>query len=372
MLRIGITGQEGFVGKHLYNTLGLFPEEFERIPFKKDFFTDEVLMNQFVAQCDVVVHLAAMNRHEDPQVIYDTNINLVRQLIHSLETTQSKAHVLFSSSTQEEKDNLYGKSKKEGRQLIIDWAKRAGGNFTGMIIPNVFGPFGLPNYNSFIATFCYKLTHNETPVVLVDSNVQLIYVTELVNSILTQIRAQQGNPEWYIPHTSESKVTEILALLQTYKDQYLEKGIIPALKSVFETNLFNTFRCAMDVAHHFPVKFTQNIDSRGAFVEIIRLNVGGQVSFSTTVPNITRGNHFHTRKIERFAVIKGKALIQLRQIGTENVLNFELDGSEPAYVDMPVWFTHNIKNIGEEELYTLFWINECYDPNDPDTYFENV
>lgn len=372
MLRIGITGQEGFVGKHLYNTLGLFPEEFERIPFKKDFFVDEILMNQFVAQCDVIVHLAAMNRHEDPQVIYDTNINLVKRLINSLEATQSKAHILFSSSAQEERDNLYGKSKKEGRQLIIDWAKRAGGNFTGMIIPNVFGPFGLPNYNSFIATFCYKLTHNENPVVLIDSNVQLIYVSELVNSILTQIRSQQGNPEWYIPHTAESKVTEILALLQTYKDQYLEKGIIPELKSVFEINLFNTFRCAMDLANHFPVKFTPNIDSRGVFVEIIRLNVGGQVSFSTTVPNITRGNHFHTRKIERFAVIKGKALIQLRQIGTENVLNFELDGSEPAYVDMPVWFTHNIKNIGEEELYTLFWINEFYDPNDPDTYFENV
>jgi UDP-2-acetamido-2,6-beta-L-arabino-hexul-4-ose reductase len=107
-------------------------------------------------------------------------------------------------------------------------------------------------------------------------------------------------------------------------------------------------------------------------VEVIRLNVGGQVSFSTTVSGITRGNHFHTRKIERFAVIKGKALIQLRQIGTEKVLDFYLDGADPAYVDMPVWYTHNIKNIGEEELYTIFWINEFYDEKDPDTYFENV
>ena len=116
----------------------------------------------------------------------------------------------------------------------------------------------------------------------------------------------------------------------------------------------------------------KNIDSRGGFVEVIRLNVGGQVSFSNTVPDITRGNHFHTRKVERFAVIKGKALIQLRQIGTDKIMNFELVGNEPAYVDMPIWFTHNIKNIGNEELYTLFWINEFYDPNDPDTYFENV
>jgi len=128
----------------------------------------------------------------------------------------------------------------------------------------------------------------------------------------------------------------------------------------------------MDIKGHFPVKFTQHTDPRGAFVEVIRLNVGGQVSFSTTVPGITRGNHYHTRKIERFAVIKGKALIQLRRIGTEEVLDFHLSGDEPAYVDMPVWYTHNIKNTGDEELYTIFWINEFFDPNDPDTYFENV
>jgi UDP-2-acetamido-2,6-beta-L-arabino-hexul-4-ose reductase len=116
----------------------------------------------------------------------------------------------------------------------------------------------------------------------------------------------------------------------------------------------------------------QHTDDRGSFVEIIRLEVGGQVSFSTTKPNITRGNHFHTRKIERFAVIKGKALIQLRKIGTDEVLNFELNGDEPAYVDMPIWYTHNIKNIGDDVLYTNFWINEFFNPNDADTYFEEV
>jgi UDP-2-acetamido-2,6-beta-L-arabino-hexul-4-ose reductase len=152
----------------------------------------------------------------------------------------------------------------------------------------------------------------------------------------------------------------------------MEKGNIPSLNNVFERNLFNTFRCFIPLQKHFPVKFIQHKDSRGEFVEVIRLNTGGQVSFSTTLPGVTRGNHFHTRKIERFAVIKGKAMIQLRQIGTDEVLNFELNGQEPAYVDMPIWYTHNIKNIGNEDLYTIFWINECYDPNDPDTWFENV
>ena len=372
MLKIGITGQAGFVGTHLYNTLGLFPEEFERIDFQKEYFEDPNQLNEFVAQCDVIVHLAAMNRHNDPQVIYDTNIGLVEKLIQSLDQTKSKAHVLFSSSSQEERDNLYGKSKKEGRELMIDWAEKAGGKFTGMIIPNVFGPFGHPNYNSVVATFCHKLAHNETPTIEVDGELKLIYVGELVEAILSEIRKGKSNAELVIAHTSESKVSQLLSLLECYKAAYQDKGIIPSLNTTFELNLFNTFRCYMDIASHFPVKFVEHTDPRGSFVEIIRLGVGGQVSFSTTVPGITRGNHYHTRKIERFAVIKGKALIQLRRIGTDEVLDFYLDGAEPAYVDMPIWYTHNIKNIGEEVLYTNFWINEFYDPNDPDTYFENV
>jgi UDP-2-acetamido-2,6-beta-L-arabino-hexul-4-ose reductase len=372
MLRVGITGQAGFVGKHLYNTLGLFPDEFERINFQKDFFDDPKKLNEFVQQCDVIVHLAAMNRHNDPQVIYDTNVGLVKKLISSLIESKSKAHVLLSSSTQEEKDNLYGKSKREGRKLMIDWAKKSGGKFTGMIIPNVFGPFGHPNYNSVIATFCHKLSHNLTPTIEVDGDVKLIYVSELVAKIISEIRSQKGNDKVLIEHTSESKVSKLLSLLESYKDQYQENGVIPTINSTFELNLFNTYRSYMDIDNHYPVKFTKHTDTRGSFVEIIRLNIGGQVSFSTTVPGITRGNHFHTRKIERFAVIKGKALIQLRQIGTDKVLNFELDGNEPAYVDMPIWYTHNIKNIGDEDLYTNFWINEFYDQNDPDTYFENV
>mgnify|MGYP001582665966 FL=1 len=372
MLKIGITGQAGFVGTHLYNTLGLFPEEFERIDFQKEYFEDPNQLNEFVAQCDVIVHLAAMNRHNDPQVIYDTNIGLVEKLIQSLDQTKSKAHVLFSSSSQEERDNLYGKSKKEGRELMMNWAEKAGGKFTGMIIPNVFGPFGHPNYNSVVATFCHKLAHNETPTIEVDGELKLIYVGELVEAILSEIRKGKSNAELVIAHTSESKVSQLLSLLECYKAAYQDKGIIPSLNTTFELNLFNTFRCYMDIANHFPVKFVEHTDPRGSFVEIIRLGVGGQVSFSTTVPSITRGNHYHTRKIERFAVIKGKALIQLRRIGTDEVLDFYLDGAEPAYVDMPIWYTHNIKNIGEEVLYTNFWINEFYDPNDPDTYFENV
>lgn len=377
-ITVGITGQSGFMGTHLFNFLGL-QENIERIPFEDDFFNHDEKLQNWVKQCDVIVHLAAMNRHGDPQVIYDTNIKLVKQLIDALEATGSKAHVLFSSSTQEERDNLYGKSKKDGRQLLEQWAKKNNASFTGMIIPNVFGPFGNPYYNSVVATFCHQLTHNEKPEIQVDGELKLIYINELVVEfwkIICENPLDQCHPrsikEYKVPHTKEIKVSEILSLLESYKENYFEKGIFPNLNDAFERNLFNTFACYMDIKNHYPVKLTLNTDDRGSFVETVKLESGGQVSFSTTKPGITRGNHFHIRKAERFAVIKGKARIQLRKIGTEEVLNFDLDGNEPAYVDMPVWYTHNITNIGKEEVYTIFWISEFFNADDPDTYFEKV
>jgi UDP-2-acetamido-2,6-beta-L-arabino-hexul-4-ose reductase len=369
MLKVGITGQNGFVGNHLYQTLGLFPEEFQRIDFTRSFFENAQDLDAFVAQCDVIVHLAALNRHHDPEQIFGINTHLVKQLVASLDRTGRTPQVIISSSSQEERDNFYGKSKKIGRELLAAWAERTGAKFTGMIIPNVYGPFGMPHYNSVIATFCHQISRGEEPKIEIDGQLKLIYVAELVQEILYAIRTGLTEPKLAIAHSAEAKVSEIMKLLLGFKEAYQKRGEIPALPDVFTHQLFNTYRCYMDVANYFPRKFVQHVDPRGAFVELIRLGIGGQVSFSTTVPGVTRGNHFHTRKIERFAVIKGKALIQLRRIGTEEVHDFYLDGTEPAYVDMPIWYTHNIKNIGEEELLTVFWINEHYDPADPDTYF---
>lgn len=381
MIKIGITGQAGFVGTHLYNTIGLYPDKFERIPFEDAFFYDENKLRGFVQSCDAIVHLAAMNRHNDPQVIYETNIRLAEQLIDACEATNSTPHILFSSSTQEDRDNLYGKSKKEGRELFEKWADKNNAKFTGFIIPNVFGPFGNPYYNSVIATFCHQLTHNEQPKIDIDDEIKLIYVSELVqhfiNNILDHSTTTRSSPVLncepvFITHTSEIKVSALLQKLTKFKDNYFDKGEIPALDTPFMRNLFNTFLSYLDHKNFFPFHLKKNTDSRGYFVETVKLNSGGQVSFSTIVPGITRGNHFHTRKAERFAVIKGKALIKLRRIGTNEVLSFELDGDMPSFVDMPVWYAHNITNIGNEELYTIFWINEHFDVSDTDTYFEQV
>jgi UDP-2-acetamido-2,6-beta-L-arabino-hexul-4-ose reductase len=390
MIKVGITGQSGFMGTHLFNFLSLKKDEIILIPFNDAYFKSNIELEHFVKQCDAIVHLAAMNRHGDPQIIYDTNIKLVNQLIDACEKTNSGPHILFSSSTQEGKDNLYGKSKKDGRQLLEDWANRNKTTFTGLVIPNVFGPFGNPYYNSVIATFCYQLTHGETPEIDMDVEMKIIYVGELVKIIYEKIKdkskktkaeeskgegekGRKGEVETYIvPYTCEKKVSEILSILQDFKSGYFEYGIFPNLSDKFTLNLFNTFVCYIDHQKFFPFILKLNSDSRGNYVETVKMKSGGQISFSTTKPGITRGNHFHTRKAERFVVIRGKARIELRRIGTDKVLTFDLDGEKPSFVDMPIWYTHNITNIGNEDVYTIFWINEFFNPDDPDTFSENV
>ncbi len=175
-----------------------------------------------------------------------------------------------------------------------------------------------------------------------------------------------------IPHTATIKVSALLDKLTFYKEEYFTKGVIPNLNNPFDRNLFNTFVCYINHNTFFPFHLKLHTDDRGSFVETVKAHSGGQISFSTTRPGITRGNHFHTRKAERFAVIKGKARIELRRIGTDEVLSFDLDGDQPSFVDMPIWYTHNITNVGEEDVLTIFWISEHYDADDPDTFFENV
>ena len=371
MIKVGVTGSNGFIGWHLCRTLELDKNKFELIEFQREWFDESINLDSFVSKCDIIVHLAGLNRHSEESVIYNTNLRMVERLVESFNRVDFKGQVILSSSIQEERNNIFGNSKKAARELFANWASQSNTIFHGLIIPNVFGAFGVPFYNSVISTFCHQLVNIESPKIETDSTLNLIYINDLVKKIIDLFHTET-NDNFAIGHTDTYKVSEILELLIKYKNKYFNNGQIPSFNNHFEKNLFNTFRSYFNLNSHFPIKYKNNIDERGNFFEIIRLEIGGQVSFSTTKKEITRGNHFHTRKIERFSVIKGRALIQLRKIGSKEVFDYYLSGDEPAYVDMPIWYTHNIKNIGEEELYTMFWINEFYDANDSDTYFEQV
>ncbi|MBE6069916.1 MAG: SDR family oxidoreductase [Clostridium lundense] len=368
MIRVGITGHNGFIGYHVTQHLRLEPDKYEIVPFERDAFKDEAKLEAFVASCDKIIHLAAMNRG-DEQEIYQTNISLVQKLISAMESAGVAPQILFSSSTQETRGNLYGNSKKEGAEHFQKWAEENNAVFSHFVIPNVFGPFGRPYYNSVTATFCHQLTHSETPVINVDATMTLIYVGDLAKEFVAHLEDTASAVISPQP-VSEITVSGLLTKLEGFKAWYFENGMIPPLEDRFAVNLFNTFRSyANDI---MPIMGVQHSDPRGTFVEVMKEMTGGQTSFSTTVPGITRGNHYHLRKIERFCVVKGKALIQTRRVGTDIVHNYEVSGDKPAFIDMPVYYTHNIKNIGEEELLTIFWINELFNPEDPDTYFEEV
>lgn len=368
-MRIVISGHNGFIGGHLVRNISLHYSDAEIITLEKEDFESQNF-NGKIQKNDFIFHLAGVNRADLEEEVFKENKKLNTALLVHLNKIKFSGKLFFSSSLQEETNSLYGESKKEARIKFEILSVKIGFKFYFLKIPNVFGPFCKPNYNSFIATFSDKLIKNETPKIIQDNSVVLIYINDLILSILKLLKDHPPNIGSNVLH--EYKVSEVLKKLMSFKQQYLEKGEFPELITSFDLNLFNTFRSYLDLKTFYPKKHILHSDDRGFFSELSRSYSKGQSSFSKTKPQITRGNHFHTRKIERFSVIKGKARIQLRKFLTNEIISFELDGENPSFIDMPVWYIHNITNIGEDELLTFFWINEPYNENDSDTYMENV
>jgi UDP-2-acetamido-2,6-beta-L-arabino-hexul-4-ose reductase len=369
--KIGITGHNGFLGTHLKKQIKYQYNDFEIINFKRSFFQNQKDLSAFINNCDIIIHLAGLNRHNSQEEILKTNVLLAEILGDSLIKNEFEGILLFSSSLQEYKDTHYGRSKKQASEILAKKAKLGSFSFIKMIIPNIFGPFGQPQYNSFITTFSHQLIEQEKPEIIKDSLVPLIYVEDVVYQILETIKLK-GIHSIEVPHKINKKVSEILTQLKVFNTTYIQNGVIPEFKSLFDIQLFNTFRSAVSLKDSFPRYYKIHSDQRGYFTELMRAKSKGQVSFSVTKSGVTRGDHFHTRKIERFSVIQGDAIIAVRTIGNKNSIEFKLNGKKPGYVDIPIWTTHNITNTGEEDLITVFWINEHFVPEDDDVYFEKV
>ena len=368
--RVGVTGQQGFVGTHLCNYLKRYEKEIEIVPYSRDIFSNQQKLIEFCFNCDTIVHLAAMNRG-DEETLYQNNMTLVHSLITALEEVENKPHIIFSSSTQEERNNAYGRSKREGRILLEEWAAKNGIPFTGIVIPNVFGPFGRPFYNSVVSTFCSQLTHDFEPKIEIDAEMKLLYVEELVASIYSMIRTIPQESCIYITPTGVARVSDVLEKLTTYRDLYFTQGIVPQLNGNFDRSLFNTFRSYIE-SDHFPIFPAVHKDERGMLVELVKEKTGGQTFFSFTKPGITRGNHYHTRKFERFCVISGKALIRLRRIGSDSLIEYPVSGDAPCFIDIAIYHTHDITNTGNSDLIAIFWSDEIFNPEDPDTFYEKI
>lgn len=368
---IGITGPNGFVGSHLVRCLGR-RDGIRVLPVPREAFLSVNQLAGLVGLCEVIVHLAGMNRGED-ELIYATNIVLAKQLVAAAEKSGRGLHIVFASSTQRELNNVYGRSKREAEDMFSLWAQRSGQRrVTNLVIPNAFGPGCRPFYNSVVATFCHQLSHGEEPQILHNKSIELIWINDLISSIDKAISDEQVVCRTRrLSGSATLLVSELLEKLRKFQASHDSHDTVPDITDKFDANLYVTYLSHLELEQHCHRPHVHQ-DDRGELFEIIRMAGGGQVFFSTTKPGVIRGNHFHTRKIEWFCVLKGEAAIRLRRIGDTDVREFRVSGNTPQFISIPVLHTHQIENVGDDDLLTMFWCNEIFEPEDADTYFEKV
>jgi UDP-2-acetamido-2,6-beta-L-arabino-hexul-4-ose reductase len=333
---------------------------------------DPRALDRFAAGCDVVIHLAGVNRGEDRE-IEEVNAALTDKLILAAGKCARPPHIVFASSTQRDRDTAYGRVKRQCEARLAAWVdggrRRAA---TVLVIPNVYGAGCRPFYNSVVATFCHQLARGDEPTVLDDEAIDLVWINDLVDQMADAAASQgTGFGMATIQKTGALRVSALLDKLQRFRKSRFDDGVMPDLSDRFDASLFGTFESYLDLARH-AWQPEVHADDRGRLFEIVKLAGGGQVFFSTTRPGVTRGDHYHTRKIEWFCVVEGEAAIRLRRVGSGEVREFRVSGREPQFVSIPVWHVHQIENTGNRDLLTMFWSNEIYNADDPDTYYEKV
>ena len=365
-MKIGITGAAGLLGYHLRAWLYAQGNKDLRLADRAT-FADLHALDAFVDGLDGIVHFAGMNRGDDAEVAR-TNVALAQSLAEALQKTHGRPAVVYANSTHVERDTAYGRGKRAAATVLETWAHAVDAPFCDLRLPNVFGEFGRPFYNSVVSTFCHQLAVGETPKIQIDATIDLMHVQDVARRVMNALkRGERGRVGVAgVPLKVSVLLEKLKALHGAYKMQ-----VVPALSETMDVQLFNTLRSYM-FPKHYPVPLMLHSDSRGSLFEVIKSGNGGQVFMSTTRPGVTRGNHFHTRKVERFLVAGGEAEICLRKLFTNEITTFRVRGSEPCYIDMPTFHTHNITNTGSSELTTLFWTNEIFDPADTDTYPEMV
>ena len=382
-MKILVTGAKGFVGRNLCAALKNLKDGKDRTRpelsideiFEYDIDSDPANLDAYCRDCDFVVNLAGVNRPQNTDEFMQGNFGFASTLLNTLKEHGNKAPVLNSSSIQAELDNDYGRSKKAGEDLIFRYGKENDVKVLVYRLPNLFGKWCRPNYNSVIATFCNNIA-NDLPIKVNDASVllTLVYIDDLVCEILDAIEGKEHrNGDFcYVPITYKITLGEIVDLLYSFNKQS-ETLIIPEIQNdSFAKKLYSTYLSYLP-KEKVAFDLKMNCDERGSFTEIIRTMDRGQFSVNVSKPGITKGNHWHHTKNEKFLVVSGHGLIQMRQTGTDKIVNFEVSGRRLQVVDMIPGWTHNIINLSDtDDLVTFMWCNELFDPLKPDTFFEKV
>ncbi|MBB1039791.1 MULTISPECIES: NAD-dependent epimerase/dehydratase family protein [unclassified Dietzia] len=363
-MRIVVTGAGGFLGWHTRLRIAALTGH-EVVPVTRENWTK---LDQLLTDADAVLHLAGVNRAEYDDDVEQGNIRLGTDLARAVSISGRPLRVVMAGTIQVERDTPYGRGKREANRAIAEATTIAGGHFVDVCLPNLFGEHGLPDYNSFVATFVNAIIAGRLPQIN-DGAVELLHAQDAAQSL---IDALQCTEHWLRPNGTRTRVVEVWDLLQEFHRSYCPIGEVPNLSSKFRIDLFNTYRSGL-FPDYYPIDLVPHSDSRGSFVETVRCRGSeGQSSISTTVPGVTRGEHYHLTKIERFAVVQGEARISLRRMFHDDILDFDVTGDQPVAIDMPVGWVHNITNIGDDVLLTQFWCHELFRPEAPDTFPEAV
>jgi len=406
-MKILVTGAKGFVGKNLIAELK--NRKYEDV-LEYDLDTAPELLEGYAKECDFVFHLAGVNRPKDEKEFMEGNFGFTSVLLDLLEKNNNKAPILITSSIQANLDNPYGQSKKAGEDLLFDYSKKTGAKVYVYRLPNVFGKWCRPNYNSAVATFCNNIAAG-LPIQVNDPSVvmRLVYIDDVVDEFIralsndataleegivyttkldeadngdnlayikgeeipaSQIEAllgEDGKDFKGVPVIHETTLGEIVRIISSFPES--RKNLtIPNMSDGLTSKLYSTYLSYLPT-DQFGYDLKMNCDDRGSFTEFIRNKDRGQVSVNISKPGITKGQHWHHSKNEKFLVVKGQGLIRFRKIDTEEIIEYPVSGEKLQVIDIPTGYTHSIVNVGEEDMVTVMWANEPFNPDKPDTFF---
>lgn len=374
-MKIVITGAGGLIGWHAAVRIHAAncsarstrssgqPEPYQLVCLDRTKFQNDSWLHTAVSGADAILHFAGVNRATNTDIEID-NSEIAERLVEACIKEGVKPHIVYANSIHATSDTPYGRSKRIAGEILA----RVGGKYTDLVLPHIFGECARPRYNNVTATFIEAVIKGMEPDVNPDGYVELLHAGSAAQLALDAVQARQSGV--IMPEARRISVVKLLAMLQKFHTDY-SNNIYPDLQDPFTVQLFNSYRVAL-----YPVGFPRSLmlysDTRGSLFEVVKGGGGGQTFMSTTKPGITRGNHFHLKKVERFLVVQGEALIRIRKVLTDQVWEYHASGDRPAFVDMPTLHTHSIENIGSKPLLTVFWTHELFNPGAPDTYADPV
>ena len=381
-MKILVTGANGFVGKNLVSTLKNIKDGKDRTRSIdiEDIYTYDVDstiddLKKYTKDCDFVFHLAGVNRPKDASEFYEGNASFTETLCSLLKEYDNHCPILISSSIQVGRDNDYGKSKKEGEDYLLNHGKTMNSKIYIYRLANLFGKWCRPNYNSVVATWCYNIAHG-LDILISDPDVELplCYIDDVIYEFLN---ALAGHPTtcvegiYEVHPIHDITLGKLAEIIQSFKESR-ETLMVPKMESdSLEKKLYSTYLSYLP-KNQFSYPLKMNVDQRGSFTEFLKTKEYGQVSINISKPGITKGQHWHHSKNEKFMVVSGEGLIQFRNIYSDEVIEYKVSGDKLEVVDIPTGYTHNIINTGDCDMVTIMWANEAFDPEHPDTYFEEV